>query len=77
MADHEDGRRDAVTVRLEATTTAGEVKATELVTFSRPGVVSTGLPQDWGCKGQVSVLRLFSDQGWMRGLDVEAGKDRG
>ena len=29
------------TVRLEATTSAGEVKSTELVTFSRPGVVST------------------------------------
>ena len=39
------------TVRLEATTSAGEVKTTELVTFSRPGVVSTGLPQDWGCGG--------------------------
>ncbi len=29
------------TVRLEAMTNAGEVKTTELVTFSRPGVVST------------------------------------
>ena len=29
------------TVRLEATTSAGEVKSTELVTFSRPAVVST------------------------------------
>jgi len=29
------------TVRLEARTSAGEVKTTELVTFSRPGVVST------------------------------------
>ena len=29
------------TVRLEATTSAGEVKTAELVTFSRPGVVST------------------------------------
>jgi len=29
------------TVRLETTTSAGEVKTTELVTFSRPGVVST------------------------------------
>lgn len=29
------------TVRLEATTSAGEVKTTELVTFSRPAVVST------------------------------------
>jgi len=29
------------TVRLEARTSAGEVKATELVTFSRPGTVST------------------------------------
>jgi len=29
------------TVRLETTTRAGEVKTTELVTFSRPGVVST------------------------------------
>jgi len=29
------------TVRLEARTSAGELKATELVTFSRPGVVST------------------------------------
>ena len=29
------------TVRLEATTSAGEVKTTELVTFSRPGLVST------------------------------------
>ncbi len=29
------------TVRLETTTSAGEVKTTELVTISRPGVVST------------------------------------
>ncbi len=29
------------TVRLEARTSAGEVKTTELVTFSRPGVVGT------------------------------------
>ena len=29
------------TVRLETTTSAGEVKTTDLVTFSRPGVVST------------------------------------
>jgi len=29
------------TVRLETTTSAGEVKTTELVTFSRPAVVST------------------------------------
>ena len=29
------------TVRLETTTSAGEVTTTELVTFSRPGVVST------------------------------------
>jgi hypothetical protein len=29
------------TVRLEAWTSAGEVNMTELVTFSRPGVVST------------------------------------
>ena len=29
------------TIRLEATTSAGEVKTTELVTFSQPGVVST------------------------------------
>ena len=29
------------TVRLEAKTSQGEVKTTELVTFSRPGVVST------------------------------------
>ena len=29
------------TVRLEARTSSGEVKTTELVTFSRPGVVST------------------------------------
>ena len=29
------------TVRLEARTSAGEVKTTDLVTFSRPGVVST------------------------------------
>ncbi len=29
------------TVRLETTTSAGEVKSTELVTFSRPAVVST------------------------------------
>ena len=29
------------TVRLEARTSAGEVTATELATFSRPGVVST------------------------------------
>ena len=28
------------TVRLEARTSAGEVQTTELVTFSRPGVVS-------------------------------------
>ena len=29
------------TARLEARTSAGEVTATELVTFSRPGMVST------------------------------------
>ncbi len=29
------------TVRLEMTTSAGEVKTTELVTFGRPAVVST------------------------------------
>jgi len=29
------------TVRLEAKTSAGEVKTTELVTFSRPGMVGT------------------------------------
>jgi len=29
------------TVRLEARTSAGEVKTTELATFSRPGVIGT------------------------------------
>ena len=30
-----------------------------------------GAPASW------LFSRLFSDQGWMRGLDVEVGKDRG
>ncbi len=30
-----------------------------------------GAPASW------VLLRLFSDRGWMRGLDVEVGEDRG
>ena len=40
-------------------------------------------PRQWDCRkiGGVAASwlssRLFSDQGWMRGLDVEVGEDRG
>ena len=40
MPDHEDGRRDAVHGAV-GDDHAGEVKTTELVTISRPAVVST------------------------------------
>ncbi len=41
MPDHEGGRRDEWTVRLEARTSKGKVKTTELVTFRKPGVAGT------------------------------------
>ncbi len=59
------------TVRLETTTSAWEVKSTELVTFSRPAVVSTlaggglmlaetktllGVSKIWGATPRVGLL---------------------
>ena len=45
------------------------------------GVTLSSLPGDCreigGMKVSWIVSRLFSDRGWMRGLDVEAGEDRG
>jgi len=41
MPDHEGGKRDAVDGAAGSEDDRGEVKTTELVTFSRPGVVST------------------------------------
>jgi len=41
MPDHRDGLDAQWTVRLEARTSQGEVTTTELVTFSRPVMVST------------------------------------
>jgi uncharacterized protein (TIGR02271 family) len=37
----------------------------------------TGPSRDWGCDGGRVFPRSFSDRGWMRGLDFEAGGNRG
>src|SRR5271166_6195742 len=39
--------------------------------------VLTGPPQVWGCGARAVFSRLLSDQGWTRGLDCEAGANRG
>ena len=47
------------TVRLETTTSAGEVTTTELVTISRPGVVSTLAEVGLGSVKNLGQLAAF------------------
>jgi len=49
--------------------------------LSTPGRKAPSLPWDCrkigGAPASWILLRLFSDQGWMRGLDFEVGENRG
>jgi len=44
---------------------------------TRDALTAVGPSQDWGVTASWVFSRLFSGRGWMRGLDVEGGENRG
>ena len=48
----------------------------ESVLFQLVASRSAGLPRNWGSRWVPGILLLFSDRGWRRGVDFEAGENR-
>jgi hypothetical protein len=78
LRDYDDELQAAVAVRLDDVRTSEEVVA---LINARPNASESS--QSWdrrkfgGARARAVFSRLFSDQGWTRGLDCEAGANRG